>query len=211
MRRISSGFIAALAIVFGVAGAGALAPDWWRWAFLAAGIVLAAAWLALILSEKRERRRREELAALLDEVADIGQRLLGRGPTFDAWRRHSRDLLAAAIADSAAAEALNFPVASVVADLDPIQVLGGYPFGQEYIAALSNIVTQLDEFPLRKAFMASAWAPFDPEAWEQEHARQIKWEPQNGAPCPWCGHRIYATSGTCIECGARVGGELAFK
>jgi hypothetical protein len=211
MRRVSSGFVAALAIAFGVAGAGSLAPDWWRWAFLAAGIVLAAVWLALIFSEKREGRRREELGELLDNAADIGQRLLGRGPTFDAWRRHSQDLLAAAIADRAVAEAHNFPVASVVADLDPMQVLGGYPFGQEYITALFNIVAKLDEFPLRNAFEASAWAPFDPEGWEQEHARQIKWEPQNGAPCPWCGYRIYPTSGTCSECGAQVGAELAFK
>jgi hypothetical protein len=211
VKTVTPGLVLALAFAFIVAGAGAMAPSSLRWGLVAAGVGLAVIWIALLVRDKRERKQRGELKELLERVAAVGQETLRRGPTFDAWRKHSESLLAAAIGESAAAEVLGPPAAGAVKDIDPMEVLAGYPFGQEYVEGVFRVAAHLDDFTLVRCFMPSAWSPFDPDQWEQEHARPIAWEPQNGGPCPWCGNRIYPTSGTCDECGAQVGVELAFK
>ena len=212
--RITPGFFAGVSIALVIAALPTLIfARWLPGVLLAAGIAAGIVAFGLWIRDRRERNRRSEFQELLERVADVGAEVveLRRGPTFDAWREDSERILAAAIGPAEASEALGPPDADVVSTLDPMLVLSGFPFGWDYIAKLRAIAARAHELQLSRRFRASDWSIFDPDRWQETHARAIHWEPQNGAPCPWCGHRFYPSDVSCDGCGVLVGAEFAFK
>jgi hypothetical protein len=193
---------------------GLLLPEHWLpVALFAAGVVFAVAAASLWLLERHEARGRENFGSLLGRIAEAGEEILRppRGPTFEAWRADAEALIKAAVGEEEAARALGPPAPGVLADMDPMEVLGGHPFGGEYIGNLRVMAEESDGLKLKPGFKPSAWTPFDFRAWEAEHARQIRWEPQSGGPCPWCGNRIYPSTPSCSNCAAQVGRDSAFR
>ncbi|MGH2940457.1 MAG: hypothetical protein ACRDPE_20305 [Solirubrobacterales bacterium] len=203
----------ALALVIAALPGLLLLEHWLPVALFAVGVLFAVVAASLRLLERREARRREDFRRLLDRVADAGEDILHppRGPTFDAWRADAEALVSAAVGEEEAARAVGPPVPGVVADMDPMEVLAGDPFGGEYVANLRVMAEKSDGLKLKTGFTPSAWTPFDFRAWEAEHARPISWEPQSGGPCPWCGTRIYPSNPACPRCGAQIGRDSAFK
>jgi hypothetical protein len=203
----------ALALVI-AALPGLLLPEHWLpVALFAAGVSFSVVAALLWLLKRREARRREDFGNLLGRIADAGEEILHppRGPTFEAWRADAEALISAAVGEEEATRVVGPPVPGVVADMDPMEVLAGHPFGGEYIANLRVMAEQSDGLKLKTGFTPAAWTPFDFRAWEAEHARAISWEPHSGGPCPWCGTRIYPSTPTCPRCNAQIGRDSAFK
>jgi hypothetical protein len=211
-HRATSGSLAGVALGLLIAAVpGFLLVTWLPLAFLASALLVAAIAVLLWANERRERRRRRQLAELIGRDAVVGEEVISmrHGPTFAAWCSHAQALLEAAIGRPAGeAFATTSPTAH---ELDPIAILAGTTFGSQYVANLRAVSVRLDTIASRPGFDPSAWSTFDPADWELAHVRKIAWEPQEGAPCPWCGERIYPSSAVCGGCGAQVGEESAFR
>jgi hypothetical protein len=213
--RMRPDFAGGLALALVIAALpGLLLPErWLPLALFGAGVVFAVITAWLWWREKRERQRVEQSRDLLDRTAAVGEEIISlrRGPTLEAWRLDAEALVSAAVGEELAARAVGPPSPAVVSDLNPMEVLAGFPFGGEYIGNVRMLAGELDELTLPPGFKPQTWSPFDFRAWEAEHGRAIEWEPQAGGPCPWCGNRVYPSTSVCARCGARIGGDFAFK
>jgi hypothetical protein len=214
-------FLGLLELVQREIGKPVVVPNWLFWLVFGLGVLLAA---FLAFHELRQSSREasgdgpdpryEALSDLLGKSLEVGLELSREGdwPLREAWKAHTRKLVADAYGEGEAAHAFT-PELGEARVYRGIDMMKAPPPLAESVNRVRELLGRMPNLTIRPEFNPAEWEPFDPARYKANHALPCgEGRDERYWKCPWCGEEAGLLA-DCEGCGAeRVSvEEIAYR